>query len=383
MIGEFIPGTGINPRGRYSVHFHRAGIIEVDGTDPNNPILKATKAAMVQDSVVVDSPGWGYVSHTSYVNFDNNIAFNVIGSSFVTEAGNEMGRFSGNLAIKGVGANTSEGIESRKVKQDFGFQGDGFWFQGPAIAVDNNIAVSQRHDGFVFFTVPVIQNYKWADPKSSDPAHPTILSARQGTRLTTTMLAKAYDAALISLLGGAGKSVDPGNIPILSFKNNRALANGVGMETWFHLLGANLPRDLGSQIDGLKVANTRGTGMFAPYTNLTTIKNSLLVGNPHSPGGIGIDRKIANYQSSKDGSNAILLVQHLQTIFFAVKDNAGNSKSFALTIYLDPTAPRVGGNANPTGVVNPSASMIALANQAYVIDLETWQMINLTDPRKK
>ncbi len=93
--------------------------------------------------------------------------------------------------------------------------------------------------------------------------------------------------------------------------------------------------------------------------------------------------KIANYQSSKDGSNAILLVQHLQTIFFAVKDNAGNSKSFALTIYLDPTAPRVGGNANPTGVVNPSASMIALANQAYVIDLETWQMINLTDPRKK
>jgi hypothetical protein len=290
MIGQLIPGTGINPRGRYAVHFHRAGIDETDGTDPNNPILKAGPPAEVQDSVVADSPGWGFVNHTSNVNFDNNIAFNVIGAAFVTEAGNELGRFVGNLAIKGVGANTSEGIESRKVKQDFGFQGDGFWFQGPAIQVENNIAVSQHHDGFVFFTVPLLQNYKWADPNSADPANPTILSARQGARLTTTILATAYDAALIAALGGTGKSVDPGNVPILSFQNNTALADGTGMETWFHLLGANLPRNLGSQIVGLKAANTRGTGMFDPYTNLTTVKDSLLVGNPNYPGGTGMGR---------------------------------------------------------------------------------------------
>ena len=285
-----IPGTGLNPRGRYAVHFHRAGIDETDGTDPNHPIVKAGPPAEVQDSVVVDSPGWGYVNHTSNVDFDNNIAFNVIGASFVTEAGNEMGRFAGNLAIKGVGANTSEGIESRKVKQDFGFLGDGFWFQGPAIQVENNIAVSQHHDGFVFFTVPLVQNYKWADPNSPDPNHPTILSARQGARTTTTMLATAYDAALIDVLGGPGKSVDPGNIPILSFRNNTALADGTGMETWFHLLGSNLPRNLGSQIVGLKVGNTRGTGMFDPYTNLTTVKDTQLIGNPNSPSGTGMDR---------------------------------------------------------------------------------------------
>ena len=45
--------------------------------------------------MVVESPGWGFVSHTSNVNFDENIAFNVMGASFVTEAGNEMGRFVG------------------------------------------------------------------------------------------------------------------------------------------------------------------------------------------------------------------------------------------------------------------------------------------------
>ena len=288
MIGHFIPDTGINPRGRYSVHFHRAGINEVDGTNPNNPLLKATNAAEVQDSVVVDSPGWGFVNHTSFVNFDNNVAFNVMGASFATEVGNEMGRFVGNLAIKGIGANTNEGIESRKVKQDFGFQGDGFWFQGPAIQVENNIAVSQHHDGFVFFTTPLQQTYSWVD--SSDKSNPKLVSARQSARLTTTMLNQTYDKALVAVLGAMDKSLDPGDVPILSFKNNTALADGVGMETWFHLLGANLPRNLGSQIDGLKVGNTRGTAMFDPYTNLTTVKNTLLVGNPKSPSGTGMDR---------------------------------------------------------------------------------------------
>lgn len=290
MIGKFIPGTGLNPRGRYSVHFHRAGINEVDGTNPNNPILSESPAASVEGSVVVDSPGWGYVSHTSHVNFDKNIAFNVIGASFVTEAGNEMGRFVGNLAIRGVGANTGEDIESRRLRQDFGFQGDGFWFQGPALRVEDNIAVGQRHAGFVFFTKPMVQDFSWVDPKSSDPNHPTILTARQGAQLTTKMLATAYDAALISELGGIGKSIDPGKVPILSFKNNTALGVGTGFETWFHLLGAKLPRNLGSQISGLKVANTRGAAMFDPYTNLTTVKDTLLVGNPGSPGGVGINR---------------------------------------------------------------------------------------------
>ena len=94
--------------------------------------------------------------------------------------------------------------------------------------------------------------------------------------------------------------------------------------------------------------------------------------------------KIANYQSMKDATlPPTEVVQHLQTIFFAVKDTAGNSKTFAITIYLDSTAPRVGGNSNPTGAVNPSSSMIALANQAYIIDLETYQMISWTDPKKK
>jgi len=93
--------------------------------------------------------------------------------------------------------------------------------------------------------------------------------------------------------------------------------------------------------------------------------------------------KILNYQSFKDPTQSpVAVVQRLQTIFFSIKDSAGNSKNFAITIYLDPTAPRVGGNSNPSGSVNPSASMISLADQIYIIDLDTYNMINLTAPKK-
>jgi len=116
-------------------------------------------------------------------------------------------------------------------------------------------------------------------------------------------------------------------------------------------------------------------GSLVPY--LTPPTDDL--GNP-LPNYVNTADKIniPNYQTAKDGTNSVGLVQHLQTIFFAVKDNAGNSKSFALTIYLDSTAPRVGGSANPTGSVTPTASMIALANLIYVIDLETFQTIEGT-----
>lgn len=307
LIGQKIPDTGLNPRGRYAVHFHRAGVDETDGTDPNHPILKAATPAEVEDSVVVDSPGWGYVNHSGYVNFDNNVAYNVVGASFVTEAGNEVGRFTGNLAIKGVGANTGEGIESRKVKQDFGFQGDGFWFQGAMIKVENNISVSQHHDGFVYFTKPLVQNYKWLSPTADDPAH--IASARQGASTTTDILAKFYDPALVAAFGGLGKTVDPGDVPMLTFKNNTAVAAATGMETWFHQLGsplnANDPaqRALGSQIVGLRVGNTRGTAMFDPYTNLTTVKDAQLIGNVSSPGGTGMNRNDVTANFTYDNVN--------------------------------------------------------------------------------
>ena len=72
--------TGLNPRGRYAVHFHRTGVDE--GSDP----------ATIADSAVVDTPGWGIVNHSSNVNVDGNVVFNAVGAAYATEAGDEIGR---------------------------------------------------------------------------------------------------------------------------------------------------------------------------------------------------------------------------------------------------------------------------------------------------
>jgi hypothetical protein len=69
------PGTGTNVRARYAVHFHRNGV-----TDNSAPSL-------VVGSAVVDSPGWGFVNHSSDVNMIGNIAFDVHGAAFTTEVG--------------------------------------------------------------------------------------------------------------------------------------------------------------------------------------------------------------------------------------------------------------------------------------------------------
>ena len=152
------------------------------------------------------------------------------------------------------------------------------------------------------------------------------------------------------------------------------------------------PNDLsfGFSLKGRLVDNSFGSRKFDMFIgNLGSYLDPQtrlpLLGAPTDDAGepLASYARIADYASFKAGTAANSVAPHLQTIFFAVKDFAGNSKTFALTIYLDPTAPRVGGNANPTGGFTPSASMVALAGQAYVIDAEMFTAISLTDPKRK
>ena len=113
------PGTGTNPRARYAVHFHRTGT--VNNGDP----------AIVHGSVVDGSPGWGFVNHSSYVDMSDNVAFDAFGAGFVAEAGDEIGSFTRNIAIGSKGS--GEETDARQAIQDFGHEGDGFWFQGTGI----------------------------------------------------------------------------------------------------------------------------------------------------------------------------------------------------------------------------------------------------------
>ena len=250
--GNRIEDTGLNQRGRYSLHFHRAGIGE--GQSP----------ATVTGSAVVDSPGWGFVNHQSFVHMSDNVAFNVVGASFVTEFGDERGSFNRNLSIRTTGS--GDGIESREDIFDFGHQGDGFWFQGPLVESHDNISVGNAHAGFVFFTSSSMVRI---DAEHVDP----------------------------SLTGGRD-SVPVGVVPLKGVSGDVAFANRRnGLETWFHMTNMN---DGQSVIEGFQAWNNGGSGMHTPYTGRTTISNAVLVGNQDRPRGTAISRNKVTNQMTYD-----------------------------------------------------------------------------------
>ena len=255
--GEWIEGTGLNPRGRYSVHFHRAGPSYAD-----NP-------GWVSGSAIVDSPGWGLVNHESYVNAHNNVAFRVVGASFVTESGNEIGSFDSNLSIHNSGS--GDELTSRQEIFDFGHGGHGFWAQGPLVAFDNNIAAGSREAAFVFFT--------------------------QSSRVHIDA-----DLLLDPRLAAGQDSVPVGSVPFTSVENNTAFASKRGLETWFHQTHMN---DGQSYIDAFTGWRNQHEGIFTPYTGRTTIRRATLVGNIANPRSTAIGRNHATNQMTYDAVTAL------------------------------------------------------------------------------
>jgi hypothetical protein len=198
--GSLIADTGHNPRGRYAVHFHRTG---VDGRSTPIPVL---------GNAVVNSPGWGFVNHSSHIDFADNVAYNVVGTAFVTEAGDEIGSFRRNLAIRAIGS--GEFASDRASIQDFGHEGDGFWFQGGGVVVEDNIAVSNRMAGFFYFLDGLTQDGLGKTRyRSANLPNPAWARGRE--------------------------TVPVGAVPIRCFRGNVAFACGTGYIVRFHSTGAS------------------------------------------------------------------------------------------------------------------------------------------------
>jgi hypothetical protein len=244
---KLISGTGQNPRGRYAVHFHRTG---VDGHSP---------PALVQGSVVLGSPGWGFVNHSSNVRIEDNVAFRVAGAAFVTEAGDEIGSFRGNLAVRTIGS--GENVIARQKLQDFAHEGDGFWFQGGGVAVEDNIAAG-HNTGFIFFTQGLEE---------------------EGLGRRAFKIANLPDRSLVPSMKAVETKYRPKDndcvsvqqVPVRSFKNNIVFASDVGIIVRFHLS----PRHQGhSVLEGGAIWNTT-VGVEILYTANVTLRNIRLVGN--------------------------------------------------------------------------------------------------------
>ena len=144
-------GPATNIRGRYGVHFHRGG------TDPNST------PAVMNGSVVWDNPGWGFVNHSSNVDFVNNVAYGVQGVAFYTEAGDEVGTMRGNIAIRSVSPTFTldDGgaidPDLRAEVQDFGVDGDGYWLSGHRVSLIDNISAGASGHGMIIWSDGLVE----------------------------------------------------------------------------------------------------------------------------------------------------------------------------------------------------------------------------------
>ena len=238
--GVLLPGTGTNPRARYAMHFHHTGV---------NP---ANAAVEVSGNVVVGSPGWGYVNHSSNVDFDSNVAYGVYGASFASEDGNEIGSMRYNLSISSLGM--FDGVEVRADIHDFGFQGHGFWLQGPGVDVIGNIASGSRGGAFTIYTS------------------------------STKNLFDAVNLKDQSLAGGR-EAVPVGSVPFGAFAGNVAYGANTGVDIWRNLQVMN---DRMSVVDGFFGWNISNVGIDIHYNGAVRVRNSVVLGDLQRYMGIGI-----------------------------------------------------------------------------------------------
>ncbi|MEY2908272.1 MAG: hypothetical protein RLZZ602_795, partial [Pseudomonadota bacterium] len=256
--GEFVEGTGLNPTGRYSVHFHRTG---VDAT---------VAPAIVTGSVVAGNPGWGFVNHSSHVDFTDNVAYDVTGAAFNTEAGNEIGSFIGNLAIKMHG--TREEPQSRQIHGDFGHAGDGFWLQGPGVRVEDNIVAGATGSGLILYAEALFQD---------------------GLGITTFPSANLPDPTAAE----GAENVPVTLAPLAPFSGNIAYGSELGAQIYYHRTFIVIEDEQRSQAalafqtsvmeDMLLWGNANG--MRINYTVDTTFRNIRIIGPADGLGDTGFN----------------------------------------------------------------------------------------------
>ena len=256
--GFFVEETGGNTGGRYSVHFHRNGV------------ERSGSPAVVRGSVVAGNPGWGFVNHSSYVDFIDNVAFDVVGAAFSTEAGDEIGRFQGNLAIRMHG--TGDEPISRQEDGDFGHAGDGFWLQGPGVVVENNVAAGATGSGLILYAEPLFED---------------------GLGLTTFPTGNLPNPSIAE----GDQSVPVSLAPLATFRGNESYGSALGAQIYYHRTFITIEEEQEKQA-GYQFAPSlmedmslwsNANGMQVNYTVDTEFRGFQIIGPSDGSGDTGFD----------------------------------------------------------------------------------------------
>lgn len=302
--GSPVPNGGRNPRGRYSFHFHRGAV--------NTSVFPAQaflpNPAHVEGCVVNNDPGWGFVSHSSRVNFIRNVSYDVVGSAFCTESGNETGSFIENIAIRTYnpaepmtsiprpresyfeGEVTQALADIREGRQDFAWQGDGFWLHGTGVTVQGNVVAGATGHAYVYWVDGLIE-------KGLGMARGDI-----DTHVPTDEFPELNQALKDWKTEFPGFVLDIWYLQPRPFRNNTAYTFARGVHTYyvhteFHLSTEesddpeefmNLTPDiyrkqLNLEFDNTILWNIRRRGFGHNHTSNVTIKNSRVVGYNSSP----------------------------------------------------------------------------------------------------
>jgi len=143
--GDPVIGPRTNVRGRYSLHVHRVGAADPNGTP-----------AMIKGCSVVGGPGWGFVHHDSFAIFEACVSFDVFAAHYVAETGNEIGTWRDNIAIRSAaqGHGNTHGVKNGKRlyhNHDIARTGTGYWYQGRVCGNENNVAAGHRGSAHAYF----------------------------------------------------------------------------------------------------------------------------------------------------------------------------------------------------------------------------------------
>ncbi|MEM8927590.1 MAG: G8 domain-containing protein [Bacteroidota bacterium] len=271
---EFVNGARTNIRGRYSIHFHRGGI------------SASLTPASLRGCVVEDDPGWAYASHSSYVNFDNNVSYNVIGGGFQTESGDELGSFTNNIAIRTVNTEYPVRFEApenapdtRESAQDFAFQGDGFWIHGGGVSLSGNIVSGASGHAFIYWPEGLIE-----------PGFPSGTFRNtfrpENLGLPSSINAIDHEARLAT-----------GWVSIAGFSNNIAYSTSIGLASYYlhttffsdiNDYDPNYIATIHSTFDGFTAWNIAKDGIQLHFTERVTLRNIRLVNNNYDNTSRGI-----------------------------------------------------------------------------------------------
>ncbi len=284
--GKLIAGTGTNPVGRYAIHFHRNYNFDPDCQ------------ASVIGNVVQGGPGWGYDNHSSNVNFTDNVATGVYGAGFATEAGNEQGRFSHNLVVNSQidKAHKNPGAEqaSNGGTSNFGYAGQGFWFQGTeGISIRDNYVAEVNDAAYVFYARPLIQGIFPSDvwnanlveqryAAQGDYTSTDRLPFRDFVGNTAAVAAKGFESPWLMNGGNGNLASDQNNIDDFTAWGIKNFGIGLDYGSNLHVhrtvLLASSDAHAGAYPKPLQNFGSWGVMGFDAYSHGITLSDSSIIG---------------------------------------------------------------------------------------------------------